>query len=92
MPTTAESSNPVFNEADNALPPLKIPLDPPSVNLQSRDEVMAYCHDTLGMMATWWANWFNVHLNTCVRRAQRCELNRRRDSINSDSPIHSTQC
>ena len=65
--TAAERAIPIFNEAHNTLPPLKIPLDPPAVNLQSRDEVLAYYHGAFGMMAKWWANWSNGNLDTCVR-------------------------
>ncbi len=65
--SATERSIPIFNEIHNVLPPLKVPLDPPAVNLQSRDEVMAYYHGAFGMMAKWWANWSNGNLDTCVR-------------------------
>jgi hypothetical protein len=75
--TLAERQLVIFNEnspqPDNSglrsstLPEFKIPLDPPKVNLQSRDELLAYYHGSFGMQSKWWADWKNGDLDKCVR-------------------------
>lgn len=54
-----------FNADSRRLPKYKIPLDPPQVNLQSREEVMAMYHGSFGMQAKWAATW-NGSTDECI--------------------------
>jgi hypothetical protein len=75
--SAAQRAIPIFNEdkpqldgsglSSSQLPQFKIPLDPPKVNLNSREEVLAYYHGSFGMMSKWWADWKNGSLENCVR-------------------------
>lgn len=75
--SAAQRAIPIFNENapqldgsglnSNRLPEYQIPLDPPKVNLSSREEVLAYYHGSFGTMSKWWADWKSGSLDNCVR-------------------------
>lgn len=53
-----------LNPASRSLPKYKIPLDPPTVDRSSREEVLAMYHGSFGMQAKW-APYWNGDFATC---------------------------